>query len=495
MLHSALDLAWSAPYAAGGLDPALPSLVSEIIDSKKNARVFCAYDAAVDIAMFLAAKGIMVALDLQSPELAALCSFLAVAADLPLQVRQGDPFALAQEDMRTDHKPSHDVAIVNPPFNVRFPAIAEDGLGTTLPAPMNSEASGVTLALARGRDAAVCLLPPSFLFQASKANQAFKARAVYDYGLDAVVSLPMGSLHGTPLSSALVIFRPSATKRRAHLLPNVFMVDARGYRPRSGSDLTLPEGFGALIREHTPSEISSLVSISEIEANDFVLLPERYVLSPEMRRVRELTSSSKTVVLDDIVELYRPQALRGPKDTGLAHDTLFEVGVADIDEVGLVRDASKQVFVTPEAALQARKARLEPGDIILVIKGSVGKVGFIREVPEGSNWLASQSFAILRLRGHGPIRDPRVLFRYLSSSLGQGVLQSLRVGTAVPGLQMADARRLAVAVPPLEEQGEIARDVDELFAIQDEIEQLRSKLVDRQKAIWPEDRGTKPQPQ
>ena len=55
----------------------------------------------------------------------------------------------------------------------------------------------------------------------------------------------------------------------------------------------------------------------------------------------------------------------------------------------------------------------------------------------------------------------------------------------VPGLQMAALQRLSIAVPPLGEQLQIGRDLDELFAIQDQIDELRAKLAERQRAIWP----------
>jgi type I restriction enzyme M protein len=164
---------------------------------------------------------------------------------------------------------------------------------------------------------------------------------------------------------------------------------------------------------------------------------------------------------------------------------LAEVGVADIDEAGVVRLPHKQVTVPPDVASLARRARLEQGDVLLVIKGSVGKVGFLREIPDNATWLASQSFAILRLRQHGPLDDPRILFRFLTSALGQANLQSLRVGTAVPGLQMADVRRLMIVLPDLQQQKAIAHDVEGLFKLQDRIQQLRTELAIKQRQLWP----------
>lgn len=100
--------------------------------------------------------------------------------------------------------------------------------------------------------------------------------------------------------------------------------------------------------------------------------------------------------------------------------------------------------------------------------------------------LASESFTILRLRRRGPIIDPAILFRFLSSSMGQVTIQSLKVGAVISGLQMADLRRLPVLVPSAEAQGAIAAEMSSIFDMQEKIQRMRQDLIERQKTIWPE---------
>ena len=493
LLQSVIDLARPRNLFAGGLDPDVQKLVIEAVSATRTTRVFCAYDGAVDIAVQIAADGADVTLDIEQQDMAALCSCLAIAADLRLHVRRGDPLELARADISaTPLLPdTYDASVVVPPFGMRYQAKNGDTLGTNLPAPTSIEAAGVTLALARGSEVGLCLLPPSFLFRASKADQAFKERAICDYGLDTVVGLPRGVFGGSGIAGALVLFKRGAAKEKRGRHPQeIFMIDARGERDGIGPDTGLPLGLTELIRSRVASAISVSVPLGELGANDFNLSVERYVLSPEALRMRELTAATMTVPLDDIVEFYRPQAVPSPKETAVPLDTAAEVGVSDIDEAGLVRSPGKQIAIAPDVALQARRARLEPGDIVMVIKGSVGKVGFVREIPGDATWLASQSFVILRLRRRALMTDPRVLFRFLSSSLGQTTIQSLRVGSAVPGLQMADVRRLPIIIPEPNEQDGIARDVEGLFLLQDQIQELRSELADRQTRIWPDERIT-----
>jgi type I restriction enzyme M protein len=484
LLQSTLDLA--QPHGSKGGDGNVRDLIVKIIGAGPKARVFCAYDGAADVALELAASGADVTLDIHAP-LAPLCACLALAADLRLRVRQGDPLQLARSGIGTAPllADRYDVSVVNPPFGTRHSSHDDEALGTGLPDPVSIEAAGVTLALARGQNTAVCLLPPSFLFKASKADQIFKERAIRDYGLDTIVGLPRGVFGSSSIAAALLLFNPSSASRHgSHKSADVFMIDARGEgeRPDTDSLKNLPD----LIKKHSETDISVSVPVADLAKNDFNLSVERYVLEPDVRRMRALSANATKVQLDDIVELYRPQAIPSGKVTDAGSQlALAEVGVADIDEAGVVRLPHKQVTVPSDVASQARRARLEQGDVLLVIKGSVGKVGFLREIPDDATWLASQSFAILRLRQHGPLDDPRILFRFLTSALGQANLQSLRVGTAVPGLQMADVRRLMIVLPDRQQQKAIAHDVEGLFKLQDRIQQLRTELAIKQRQLWP----------
>jgi len=234
--------------------------------------------------------------------MATLCSCLAIAADLRLHVRQGNPLALAAANMSASPlvRETYDASFVAPPFNVRHPTKDADTLGTNLPPPPSSEAAGVMLALARSRDLAVCVVAPSFLFQTSKAEQAFKERAIYDHGLDAVVGLPRGTFANTAVTAALLVFMPKAgSRQRAPRQHDVFMVDARGERDGPGQFPGSSEQLAALIRSRKPSALSTTVAVDELAANDFNLSVERYVLAPDVRRLRELAENTPTVALED----------------------------------------------------------------------------------------------------------------------------------------------------------------------------------------------------
>ncbi|WP_431285584.1 N-6 DNA methylase [Humitalea sp. 24SJ18S-53] len=483
----------------------LCQLIADTTGLSEKQRVYCAYGMTAIVAMHVAEiRRVQVTLDVEDTWLAALCACIAVADDLPLIVRERDPLfepAGAEEDSWAEHE-TYDVAIVFPPFGLRDRSGDYRSFGTNLPQPGAAEGQYVALALARGRRAAVCLLPTGFLFRTTKADQAFKEQAVRIFGLDAVMSLPRDAIIGSSLlQAALLIFRPKA---KAHpwmrQQQRVLMIDGRQEQEggrRRFTDRPLYE-LADILQHHTETDISVLASADEISGHDFNLSVERYVLDSEARRMRDLLANAEAVPLEDVADISRPQALLVGRDragregrqlpdiTDLSAGVLLEVGVGDIDDAGVVRTPATSVPASDELLQRTRRARLEPGDVLIVIKGSVGKVGFVRDIPDGPAWLASQSFAILRLRRRGPITDPAILFRFLSSSMGQVTVQSLKVGSVISGLQMADLRRLPVLVPSAEAQGAIAAQMNAIFDMQEKIQQMRRDLAERQQAIWPE---------
>lgn len=489
--------------------PAVPSfelcqLIVNATDPADDQQVYCAYGMTAAVAMHIAeVRRAKVTLDIPDAGLAAICACIAIVDDLPLTVRERDPLLqwISADDDVTTESEAFDVAIVFPPFGMRSRGEDYRSFRTNLPQPGTPEGQYVALALARGRRAAVCLLPTGFLFRTTKADQAFKEQAIRLYGLDAVVGLPRDAIPwSSSIQAALLIFRP---RSKAHpwmrQQQRVLMIDGRQEREGSRSrDLERPlHELNIILQQRAESEISVLASTDEIASHDFNLSVERYVLDPETRRARDLLARSEAVSLEDVADITRPQALLVGRERGgregrpapdlwnQSPDVLLEVGVGDIDDAGIVRAPTTSVPASFDLLQRAKRARLEPGDVLIVIKGSVGKVGFVRDIPAGPAWLASQSFAILRLRRLGPIIDPAILFRFLSSSIGQVTVQSLKVGSVISGLQMADLRRLPVLVPSAEAQRTIAAQMRGIFDMQDQIQQMRQDLTERQRVIWP----------
>ena len=111
------------------------------------------------------------------------------------------------------------------------------------------------------------------------------------------------------------------------------------------------------------------------------------------------------------------------------------------------------------------RSRLKAGDILLSIRGTVGRLIVIPLELEGAN--ITQDSARLSIQPHVS-RDYVLL--YLRSDLAQKRMKRAEKGVAVRGINIGDVRALQIAIPSLEEQKEIVRRVGILFAFADRLE-------------------------
>jgi type I restriction-modification system DNA methylase subunit len=459
--------------------PEVAALIASMATDHEPSSAYCAYSWSAPTAMILGRQGCRVTLELTASDEASFWSAVAVGMAVDVEVVHGNP---AEHLATGEFRQVWDASVVCPPHGSK-----ESGriFWSYKPPPPHSDAWGVALADHVSRSKSVCVLLNSFLFRSSMADQAFKERAVTEFGLEAVVALPpSAAMRSSGLAANLLVLSKGGADDK------VLMVDANDADRRRGA-LTLGErqGVERLVRRRETGEKSRLVSRDELAANDFNLLPDRYVLSREAARVADLLANTPTVLLGDLVEIYRPQPT--PQSAEASPQAEFidgprELVVSDLSEVGLADNPSKRLQWSQVDTQRVRRSELNPGDVLLVIKGSAGKVGFVRRIPDGEVWVANQSFAILRLRSIGPVQRPEVLFRYLTSPLGQSVLQTLKVGAVIPSIQMADIRRLPIMVPNGATQARVAHEVHQLFAIEDEINELRVRQRERQAEIWPE---------
>lgn len=128
-----------------------------------------------------------------------------------------------------------------------------------------------------------------------------------------------------------------------------------------------------------------------------------------------------------------------------------------------------------EIDLQYKRARLTAGDLLLSIRGSVGRLIKIPEELEGAN--ITQDTA--RLSISPKLLTDFVYWALLAASTQRRMRNATR-GVAVRGINIGDVRALQIPLPPLEEQFEIVRRVEKLFAFSD---QLEAKIASAQRCI------------
>lgn len=126
---------------------------------------------------------------------------------------------------------------------------------------------------------------------------------------------------------------------------------------------------------------------------------------------------------------------------------------------------------SPAIDLQFKRARLIGGDLLLSIRGSVGRLIVIPPSLEGAN--ITQDTARLSIN---PRLNARFVYYALLAPDAQRRMANAVRGVAVRGINIGDVRALQIPLPSLPEQDEIVRQVDELFTLADQIEARWSRL-------------------
>jgi len=120
---------------------------------------------------------------------------------------------------------------------------------------------------------------------------------------------------------------------------------------------------------------------------------------------------------------------------------------------------------SPEIDMQFKRARLIAGDLLLSIRGSVGRLIKIPEALEGAN--ITQDTARLSI---SPLVSTAFIYWTLLADSTQLRMKNATRGVAVRGINIGDVRAIQIPLPTVEEQIEIVRRVEQLFAFADQLE-------------------------
>jgi type I restriction enzyme S subunit len=123
---------------------------------------------------------------------------------------------------------------------------------------------------------------------------------------------------------------------------------------------------------------------------------------------------------------------------------------------------------SPAIDNEFRRARLQKGDVLLSIRGTVGRVCRVPAGLEGAN--ITQDSARLRFQSEVL---PEYVEWMLRTPQVQSAMQRAIKGVAVRGINIGDVRALQIPIPPYEEQLEIVVRIQEAL---ERIERMRSDV-------------------
>lgn len=375
-----------------------------------------------------------------------------------------------------------DVSLGFPPFGVKYdPMLAERDLFGRFPEKTASIAVlAVRHILARTKGRAVVAVPNGLLFSPG-AERSLREELLAKKQIEAVIALPAALLPNTALPFSLLILNREKANDEIVFVDGakdvLFRKDGKGR-----AVLTAWEQIADLVLSRIENDISRIVSVKDVLGNDALLQVNRYCKSSDGEAVEALLSKFPNRALVELVSIVRPLPISNI-DEGMAAQ---EVGPADFPEYGYAQTPGREVFINEAAFAKGRKQFLRPLDIAITVKGSVGKVAIFPpeiDTGESAGWVAGQSCLVLRVDDKGII-DPRVLFSFLKSEIGQALLKQIVSGASVPLIQLRELEKIRIPVPDRLEQEKTIEAFEKIVEIERLVANSRDEQRKLSNALW-----------
>ena len=128
--------------------------------------------------------------------------------------------------------------------------------------------------------------------------------------------------------------------------------------------------------------------------------------------------------------------------------------------------------VRPPTGAEGQRTRVEVGDLLVTITGAnVTKTGYLAE--DIGEAYVSQHVGLCR--PVEPVVTPWLYFWVVAPTAGRARLEDLAYGAGKPGLNLTNLRELPVAIPPIEEQFRLRREVERLLSVASSVAQMTRK--------------------
>lgn len=458
----------------------IAKLMTDLISPEKNASCYCPFNGTLSLANHLADKQLNVYTELQLDNpLPYLTNLL---SDLAVEHRVSHPI-LSPSWLQPGALTQFDYCFACPPPKQRYNVKRINDLYGRFPEqPLYGDVIHLRHLLAQCRKQTIAIITESVLQRTAGKEPGFKKELLENGWVKAVIRLPASALTSYRDNPYLIIL----DKQQRHNKMMLLDASVDYFRAHTKRNQIYPQPktlrnidvIHQQIEDQETTTYSRQVSYDQIAENNYNMRVDRYLQRPPSTKLK--SAPQESMPLSELADLIRGQSITS--DNTVSGDQFLEVMVSDVSVEGIVETASKPVIVN-EHQRRAIQQRLKPGDILLVIKGHTGKVGLVPTIC-GNNWIASQSFQIIRLKKGTWIKDSVVLFQYLCSSAGQALLQQLRSGAAVPLLQTRDIKKLPIPKMSDEDQATARQNWEDIRHIHAEIRFLQDKAMTFKRKIW-----------
>ena len=466
-------------FSEGALPPEVATLLVALSRIAPGDSVYTPWDTGGQLAARAARTAANVFLEV--PPRWPIAAFVSILQDKPFESRFSDP--IRNPSAVENGKPrKFDVAVSCPPFGLRYDAdVAQQDWFGRFP---EQTSSGAVLAirhlLSQARRRVVVATSHAVLFSGG-VEQQLREDLVRKGIVEAVIDLPSGVFTTTNIPFAILVLDPAG----GHDNIRFINADSQEYREpvsKARSRLINLDGLVELVFNEVETENTAVVASSDVLKQEALLLVGRYLLPAAKKRVLQLIRNRDCRLLRELVFTVRPMPT-----TTATQDSIEarEIGAADLPPFGYITTPGRSVLIDRLVSSNNAKQFLRPLDLVLIIKGSVGKLGIVpKEVPPPGpgGWVAGQSAIVLR--SNESVIDPRAMAVQLRSKLGQEVLKFATTGATIPLIPLKMLLKLPIFVPDRETVQKAVDALEQETKLQREIDRLHQAQTEFAKDLW-----------
>lgn len=421
----------------------------------------------------------------QGSQVAAL---LALFREAPTEVASSDPLR-APAAVHGGHLERFDATLSIPPMGMAggVDEVVIQDIYSRFPVAKASLTGLMVQHIAAQTDGIAAIVVPNGTLFSSGKDRDVREYLLKQGWVHAVIALPNGIFQSSGLGTSILLLNTNARHRRVGFvdasLPHFRKSLGKGRVELQNTDLILDfcerlssEGdIHALVQHEEAGSYAEIVGLDEILANDATLDVSRYVIPDEQREAQARMETLPAASLEGVADILLPIRHKDRGSDAEEGVKVREVGAADLPGAGYIQPPEKTVRVqlTPKRSGNAMDFFLRPHDLLLVVKGTAGKVGIVPHnvpPPGEGGWIAGQSFVVLRAAKPGV--DLRGLGLWLRSKMGQQMLDGIKTGATIPMISISTLRKLKVialnaalteaAVEILEQEDELQRQIESL---------------------------------
>lgn len=188
------------------------------------------------------------------------------------------------------------------------------------------------------------------------------------------------------------------------------------------------------------------------------------------------SNSWEWVCLEQICATNNNALKAGPFGSALKKADCVEVGykVYGQEQVISGNESLETYRINDDKYEQLKSCTTGPGDILISLVGTIGKVLVLS--PQAESGIINPRLVKITL--HNTI-SPQYIKTYLDSPVSHSFFKGFSHGGTMEILNLSILKELPIALPPLEEQHEIVRRVEQLFAYADTIEKQVNNALTR----------------